>query len=410
MFKEELDLYYLYINPARNEPFNRKESLTALRLILILFLQELKKIFRPVKAKGRVPDFSEKKIVFAVTYNNYEAVKFLMDKYPDALLVTAHGYVSKIKSSIDLISFLKTGLSFRKFFFLMYLAVQKKYRLRHFKMILSSYNYVERYTEMLTNNKPACIFISNDHYPHSRALILAAKKLGIKCFYIQHASVSEVFPPLRTSHALLYGQYSEKIYRNIKGSEGAIIPVGNHRFDSYKSSIINKKSTGRVGVAFNTLDPISEVIDLCEYLAQYIAPEQIVLRAHPADKRKFSAKFSVSPKGESSLDYLKGIDILVAGNSSILLEAAAMNVHALQMYFQPVPDYFVDYYGFIRTGVATEIKARDELRSSIQTILGNKKFDSRSKTRLYDASVGQPYEFDVENHIVAVVNGILTEK
>lgn len=410
MFRDKLDLFYLYINPARNEPLGLKEISSYAGLYLRSFGRDILNLFRKKNPVSTRPDFKGKKIVFAVTYNNFEAIKFVLDKYENAILVCAQGFVSKTKSAIDITPLLRGSVDFRKYLFVFYLMTKKNFRLRHLKIILGSYDFVHRYRELLEGNAPECIIISNDHYPHSRALMIAAKELGIKCMYIQHASVSDVFPPMRASHALLYGKYSEDIYKKIPGSEGQFIAVGNHRFDAYREFIQEKRSTGRIGVAFNTLDPIPEVLKVCNKLAERFGKESIVLRAHPADQRKYTSPYQVSPsRQESSLEFLKGIDVLVAGNSSILLEAAAMNVYAFQLYFQPVPDYFIDYYGFIRTGVAREVANADQLVSEIAAAIKDRRFRARDATKLYDASVGQPYEFDVENHIVSVVDKILNE-
>jgi predicted glycosyltransferase len=209
----------------------------------------------------------------------------------------------------------------------------------------------------------------------------------------------------------LYGQYSEDIYKEIGDSSGELIQVGNHRFDNYRHHIYNKKITKKIGVAFNTRNSVEAVNSLCDMLAQYFPSENIILRGHPAEKRKFSSRFSVSPSAtEASLDFLAGIDILISGSSSILLEAAAMNVHAFQVYYEEVPDFLVDYYGFIKTGVAMEVKDNKKLIADIELIFSTGQFDRRAKTALYDCSVGKPYEFDVENHIVSVVNEILQKE
>jgi hypothetical protein len=216
-----------------------------------------------------------------------------------------------------------------------------------------------------------------------------------------------VFPPLRSSHALLYGKYSQDIYKNIKGSRGISIPVGNHRFDQYRSDIQHKRSSGKIGIAFNTLDSVDEVLKFCDFLSLHFLPQNIILRAQPAEKRKFNTRFSVSPsREETSIDFLRKIDVLIAGNSSILLEAASMNVYPLQIYFQKVPDYFVDYYGFIRNGIAEEIGQWEELPAKISAIMAGNEFNARTRTRLYDASVGEPFEFQVEDYIVTVANKI----
>jgi hypothetical protein len=411
MFREKIDLFYLYVNAGEYvKPLTFREGLLMLKRLGIHFIKESAKFLkaRLVTTKKGRPVFKDKQIIYANTINNYEALKFLLKKYPEALLVGIGAHVAAMEKSVNIRKYLLTPSHFTKYIFILYMWLHPRYRARNFELMLKGFGYIDKFVALLHANEPACIFISNDHYPDSRALILAARKLGIKCIYIQHASVSSLFPPMKASHALLYGEYSEKIYRQIGNTEASIIPVGNHKFDAYRECIQNKKFTGRIGVAFNKLDPIKEVVAVCEHLAKHFPADSIILRPHPAEKRQLDAAFPISRADrENSLEFLKGIDVLVAGNSNILLEAASMNVHACQIQFGAGVKSFVDYYGFIRTGVAKEIKSKEELVAVISAIFEKGIFDARKNTKLYDASVGEPYEFDVENHMVSVINNIL---
>ena len=264
MFAEPKDLFYLYINGATNRKLTFREGLRVLSLVAVYFFRDLLKVFSGLLRRRRgtaIPDFRNRKIVFANTANNYEALNFLLKRYDDTILLCSGGYVKKLPGAITVGKYLRTrGLG--RYFCLIYLALHKRYRIIHYEKIVKQYGFVESFVGLLQANRPACIFNSNDHDPASRALMLAAKKLGIPCIYLQHASVSKFFPPMRASHSLLYGQYSEDIYRSIPGSEGRFIPVGNHKFDAFRLWIENKRSTGRIGVAFNTLDPVPEVLAL----------------------------------------------------------------------------------------------------------------------------------------------------
>jgi hypothetical protein len=410
MFKEKIDLFHLYVNVARNRRLTMKETGIMFLKVLISLSKDVIKsfLFYFRKPKRKIPDFQRKKIVFGSSYNNYETLKFLIQKYPNTILVCSGGYAAKQAGAINVRGLLMSHFHFSKYLFLIYLIITGKYRVRHYELIIKEYGFVDSYMKLLKDNKPECIFVANDHYPACRALILAAKKLLVKCIYLQHASVTDVFPPLRNSHALLYGQYSEDIYTSIGSIQSKIIQVGNHKFDPYKECIENKKHTGKIGVAFNTLDNLESVLSLCRYLTEHFNPEQIILRAHPLERRKYEINVDRSfAKTENSIDFLKCIDVLIAGNSSILLEAASMNVYPLQVYFGEIPKEMMDYYGFIKTGVAKEIRDWNQLKPEIITIFNKTQFDCRKRTRLYDASVGEPYELDVQNHIVSVVNKIL---
>lgn len=409
MFEEPKDLFHLYIRPPRNQRLGVREAVCFPFLWTLHLLRDFARYVRIRKAVAR-PDFKAKKIVYANTYNNYSALSFLVDHYKDAVLATDGGFVGKMGHAVNVRKYLQSYRRLDKYIFLLYLWIHPKYRVTHFDRIRRDYGFIDSFVNLLRGNEPVCIFISNDHFPTSRALILACRKLGILCIYIQHASVSVFFPPLRSSHALLYGKYSADIYSGIPDSEGKIIPVGNHRFDGFKEAILNKSATGKIGVAYNTRDEIGRVKELCDYIASSFGKENVVVRGHPADKREFDKSYQKSASlGESSLDFLKAIDVLVAGNSSILLEAAAMNVEPIQFYFWDVPSHFVDYYGFIKTGVAREARTKEEIVTQIGLFLKDSKSTARQRTKLFDASVGETYEFQVEKHIVSILEGILSD-
>ncbi len=412
MFDEKIDLFHLYVRKERNPRLALREVLSMAVNVCRQIVIDLYRSVRSIFSRYERPDFRNRKILFAGSYNNYEAIRFLRSRYPELLVVTTGGYVGKkIDGAIKIRRHLNSYGHWTKYLFLIYLAFKKNYRVRHYKLILKEYGFIDGYTKLLTDNKPQCVFISNDHYPAYRALILATRKKNVPCFYIQHASVTPLFPPMKASHALLYGEYSEDIYRQQKESDGVMIRVGNHRFDEYKQWISHKKMTGNIGVAYNMFDDIDAVTKLCALLLQHFNADKIIVRPHPLDKRTTGLPVQVSAsKTESSLDYLKKLDVLISGNSSIILEAASMNVYSIQVTFGEVMKEMVDYYGFIRTGVATEVKHWEDLIPLIRSFQSKGIFDARNRIKTYDASVGEHYELDVQSHIVDVVNRILEEQ
>ena len=61
--------------------------------------------------------------------------------------------------------------------------------------------------------------MSNDHSPANRALLLVAKSKGIKTVYMQHASVSNLFPVLDFDYSFLDGVNAYNIYKEIEGTK-----------------------------------------------------------------------------------------------------------------------------------------------------------------------------------------------
>ena len=76
----------------------------------------------------------------------------------------------------------------------------------YFHKFCETYIYVPFFLEELQKIRPKLALISNDHTVQARSLRISAEILGIKTLYMQHASVSEIFPPLEFDYALLDGE------------------------------------------------------------------------------------------------------------------------------------------------------------------------------------------------------------
>ena len=79
-------------------------------------------------------------------------------------------------------------------------------------LFCGAYSYVPYFINILSKTKPKLVIVSNDHSLNCRSLRLAAQILGIRTLYIQHASISNIFPPLEFDYALLDGLVSYKKY------------------------------------------------------------------------------------------------------------------------------------------------------------------------------------------------------
>src|SRR5690606_33114368 len=247
-----------------------------------------------------------KVVIHVNTLNNLNALIFLRSRYPDAVWTSVGGFVGKGEDVTDIRRGYKSNPTLIKYVFLLYLYVSSKYGTKMSELIKRNYFYIGYFQFLYQNNKPKTIFISNDHTPSSRALILAAKKMGIRTVYLQHACVTGIFPPLRFSYSFLYGSHSRSVYEKIGNIEGEIFTVGNPVFDEYNKAITEKKISFKIGVAYNTLDNLDDVEYLVKELEKEVVNSEIWLRPHPADGRKihFGGNFTISnSKVESSREF-----------------------------------------------------------------------------------------------------------
>ncbi|EHK54143.1 hypothetical protein MAXJ12_26778, partial [Mesorhizobium alhagi CCNWXJ12-2] len=69
------------------------------------------------------------------------------------------------------------------------------------------------------------LVLANDHMPVHIAISMAMKSVGVPRLYLQHAEVSEAFPPLDFEFNLLRSQKSLDTYRAIGEIEGKVYIV-----------------------------------------------------------------------------------------------------------------------------------------------------------------------------------------
>lgn len=408
MFSQEKDLFYLYINGERNKLRKMKDRLFFFKSFFQGFLWDLLRSFRINRNRNyQKPDLLGKVVIHADSINNFNTLSFLYQRYPEAKLTCTGGYVGKREDAINLRYGYSSHANFIKYLFLLYLYFHPKCGSKMIQLIKLDYFYPQFYRFLFQNNQPRAIFISNDHTASSRGLILVAKDMGIRTVYFQHACVTEIFPPLRFDLSFLYGTYSRNIYQSIGEVEGEVFAIGNPTYDDYKKEIMNKKRSYKIGIAYNSLDQLAGVEYVVRELEDRIKKYGICLRPHPADGRKiaFHGEFSVSnPRSQSSRDFLKEMDIIVAGNTSLLLEAACMNVLPLQYNFSAYDPHLSDYYGFISQGLAIYCGSIEEIVDKIDNFVSERVKDIRNRAKAYDASIGSEYEFHVKERIFSTLD------
>jgi hypothetical protein len=248
----------------------------------------------------------------------------------------------------------------------------------------------------LRNVKPAGVVVSNDHGVITRSFTLAAKHMGISTFYLPHASITEKFPPLMFDYAFLDGLDALCKYESCGPSKTKIFLIGIPKLDPYINQLNHRPVVSTIGVCTNKFDAFERVEELCKMLRKSFPDISLFLRPHPGDTRRmewkglaenFDIHYSDS-RVETSFEFLKGVDVILAGESNILLEAALINV--LPIYYD-FPRTHMDWYGFQRQGLVEYVSEIEEVFIIIQKILKNRP-DVRIKTKYYCATVDSRYD------------------
>ena len=249
----------------------------------------------------------------------------------------------------------------------------------------------------IRNIQPRKIIISNQLSVYHRSLAAATYKLGIETIFMQHASVTDNFPPLINYHtALLEGEDALDKYQKNGSKNLKIYLIGMPKFDYYYG-ILNKKSTvENIGICTNGMDDIDRFEKLINKISLLNDAKNIYLRPHPSDRRfeewskiskKYNIKFS-NVRVVNSFDFIGKVDLVIAGDSNILLEAALMNVSCI--YFDSFNSNH-DWYGFKKNGLVDYFNNIDLLLIRVGELIIEKK-TTRNIAKKYIETVNTSFE------------------
>lgn len=245
----------------------------------------------------------------------------------------------------------------------------------YFDRFCSVYYYLPFFLDLLTTAKPKFVLMSNDHSPANRSLLFVAKSLGIKTVYMQHASVSNLFPKLEFDYSFLDGVNAYEIYKAIdltEKTESLVSFSDKYIFLTGQKKNVIKNNIRRVnfeqgcGVGFSHLDSNDFIIKVIESLLGVFAQCYIRLHpSHPIESINFirnnfinnnSIMFSAG-KDELLKDFLEPVSVFFGSGTSLHLEVALSGVRCF--YIENAGIKNNDYYGYERTGLVIPINIDD---------------------------------------------------
>ncbi|GHA61436.1 glycosyltransferase family protein [Pontibacter akesuensis] len=394
------DILYLHFSEhflqlpesAKNAYSPKNPLLRLLRMAGYTFLRLLGNVFKgvehPTRLKGKV-------WLYVVSQNNYDSLHFLQQALPDAVAVAGQSkQIGKYNAVVERISLRRKLLYYYRFLPLFYhfLKSRKQATLRFYDVLYDAVGFYEIYHRKLQQYKPLAVVFANDHNADARAMLLAAKGLGIKTIYLQHASVSTLFPPLSFDLNLLEGQDSLNKYRQCGPIWGKVELVGMPKADKYIPFRNNSRHIRTIGIGCNIIDELSEIEILLRLLDLELPEVSILLRPHPREKRRFNSLKNISDRislsdsrNVSAFEYLQQIDVQISATSGIHLEAVLLNVWSIYYDFSPTQNVD-DYYGFIQNGLVDEVHTSEQLIKLIRTHLRAKP-DVVERAQYYSATV-----------------------
>jgi hypothetical protein len=236
------------------------------------------------------------------------------------------------------------------------------------------------------------LIYSNDHCCFDRGIADASLEWGHTTVYIQHAAVTDIFPPLSSTYALLDGQNSLDVYRHIQGSKSTVLICGRqYEIAAIRDYRTFSKSALICASTIDTLEnwrPIITAVQKCGY--------KLTLRTHPSERKKESwrklaqelgAKWQ-NPAETSLVDALKQSSVVLAGQSGVLLESALSGAISILVQF---PDDtkrgLDDYFGFGSVGLAF-VAAPNDIPQVFKSISNGEQIVTQSSASYFDIAYG----------------------
>lgn len=355
------------------------------------------KFFRSViSGKLYLPNFTtEEHLFFVTTDNQYAALKNIHSQLRNRSLTYYHGHDVSIKHDGSSkypfwIAYLVSLLAYVRYYFVINKLANKFKKtnrsLGYHYLIALSFGHYFFNNILLKINKPQYLWMSNDHTYPNVAFLYSAKNTGVKSIYLQHASVSPLFPPLAFDYAFLDGEIAYATYKNIGIMGTSVYLSGISKMDGYIGKYPYRTVLSKILICINHLDDAVVFEELIDELAR--KGYSVTVRKHPYMIRVLRNENEVKISKENIFaDSLNDIDFLIAGDSNVHLEATLSNIPC---FYLSTSKYF-DYYGFLKHGLV--IWGGDNLTECIEQVQNYvPQEDVYLRAKPYCASVGTKFE------------------
>lgn len=210
----------------------------------------------------------------------------------------------------------------------------------------------------LSTSKPKVSIFANDHTPISVACSMIMKLHDVPRVYVQHAEVTQDFPPLDFEYSVLRNKKSLDVYGSIGAVKGNVYIVPR-----------NEKATTFTSITDEAVE-ISESVRIVIYLSSTFLTEKVeeaVLSCRcNADVQ--SVEIKKHPRSfDSDFDFLTGVSvydevpeykhIALVPNSSVVIDLLHRGTKVYQLF--ELDSIREDYYGFVKESVTPKVTAED---------------------------------------------------
>lgn len=358
-------------------------------------------------------------LVYAVTKNQYDALKDVLPNLRSSYsLVTTMEWIREPNLLFPThLSVLMMPLFIPKVYLDQYHkrgSVRKMYS-RAFIEVLRSYTDFVLWYIFLNRVQPQQVLLANDHSRSCRCLLSAAKILSIPTSYVQHASVTSKFPPLTFDYALLEGEDALIKYDQAGFSPSRVYLVGmpkSDRFHIHEGAMYDKL---RVGICMNLFDKIEDIEKLAVVLTEDSSRLSLLIRPHPRTPLSIynqlqrlanDKELEISDSRKCSVDrFIRDIDIVVAGDSSIHLESIVSNRETIYYTQGRSPG---DPYGYLAHNLVTySANTIESVKKCIEQLRSKGLMQSRERGKYYIDTIDGPCDGASSKLTAQLLDGLI---
>ena len=411
--------HYVYFNMYR--PSSIEDLYTVqgrpwyilLSIIAYLLKFGLSLLVAPWTIVALLPRYRHRIMVFFMSKNNLDALKPIHHELgTHALLVTAKQRLRRDALVMPMcIAFALSFVMLPKLltFYLKANPVERKTIIVFLHEMWISLGYDGLCKIYLWILSPRAVVFGNDHLYHNRLLVEVAEAREIPCFLLQHSSAYDYMPKVFSSHALLEGIHARDKYLAAGSDAARITLVGMPKLDAYAHHRNQSNAVRRLGICTTPSMNPADVRQLVRFMWERFPELSLILRPHPG--RETRAKYAdlirekrldySDPRTQDVFVFLQDVDAVISGNSSILLEAALLNVVALYYAGSMTKFYYrhdrYDKYDYVKNKVAVAVDDLSSLNEILHTIT-QRKPNVREFAKLYCDVVGTDREGKSAQH------------
>ncbi|HYX53763.1 MAG TPA: DUF6716 putative glycosyltransferase [Candidatus Limnocylindrales bacterium] len=241
-------------------------------------------------------------------------------------------------------------------------------------LLVKSYVYREVYRRCFTSLPGLSgVITHNDFTASSYLACAAAREAGVTSFTLQHGFPTDEYFPISADHYLVWGERFRDVMAAKGARTGALSITGAPRLDglaAQRAQIDSQGDGGRVLFLSQSHSPLfthDEHTKILSFLAPVASDPwwKLSVRLHPQEEeagfRHLSGlgKTSIAPKDVPLMEALKNADLVLACNSTAMLEAMALGVPVVQIAPKEVQD---------RTGIVAACR-RAETPEQLRQVL-----------------------------------------